>query len=146
MSQKNFEGYVRQIEYLATTNTSHAILDDAAGNQTFNIQSDNPRIQSLIELGMIRKTGIRGVQDDKTGLITRIEVNLANPVTESPDQNIITEEKTETNENPEIGTGRCLVPNCTCPSFRGDLGNPEKCVNIRPPSMKLCEHTKAQHR
>ncbi len=34
---------------------------------------------------------------------------------------------------------------CSCPSFRGDSGNPEKCVNIQPPSQKLCGHTKSQH-
>ncbi len=34
---------------------------------------------------------------------------------------------------------------CSCPSFRTDSGDPERCVNIRPPTQGLCGHTKAEH-
>ncbi len=34
---------------------------------------------------------------------------------------------------------------CSCPSWRSDSGSPEKCINIRPPTKKLCGHSKADH-
>ncbi len=34
---------------------------------------------------------------------------------------------------------------CGCKSWRGDSGEPEKCVNIQYPSTKLCGHTKEEH-
>ena len=42
------------------------------------------------------------------------------------------------------GTGACKK--CSCPSWRGDSGDPEKCLNIRPPTQKLCQHGQGDHR
>jgi len=35
---------------------------------------------------------------------------------------------------------------CSCPSWRSDIGDPELCLNIRPPTKELCGHTLAEHR
>lgn len=42
------------------------------------------------------------------------------------------------------GTGACK--DCSCQGWRGDSEEPEKCVNIRPPSNALCGHTKNRHK
>lgn len=73
---KQFNGNVRQIEYLTKSGVCHVILEDDNGNQTFNTRTDDPRVQSVIEAAFARKSPVYGSEDDKTGLIEKIEVNL----------------------------------------------------------------------
>lgn len=40
-------------------------------------------------------------------------------------------------------TGACKK--CNCPSWRGDSGEPEKCLNIDQPSTRVCGHEKHEH-
>jgi len=56
----------------------------------------------------------------------------------------MSDEKKNQNSENENKAGGCTK--CTCPSFRGDSGNPERCVNIQPPSQKLCGHLKSEHK
>lgn len=42
------------------------------------------------------------------------------------------------------GYGKCK--RCGCQGWRGDSGNPEKCVNIRVPTKDLCAHVAGDHR
>jgi hypothetical protein len=49
--------------------------------------------------------------------------------------------KTEKKE--KSGSGACTK--CGCKSWRGDSGEPEKCINIKVPTQELCGHTKEEH-
>jgi len=44
----------------------------------------------------------------------------------------------------EKGTGGCKK--CSCPSWRSDSGEPEKCINIKPPTKDLCQHSASDHK
>jgi hypothetical protein len=52
--------------------------------------------------------------------------------------------KHDLSERKMTSGGSCTK--CSCPSFRGDSDDPERCVNIRPPTNQLCGHTRAEHR
>jgi hypothetical protein len=41
------------------------------------------------------------------------------------------------------GTGKCRK--CGCQGWRGDNGEPEKCVNVKAPTKELCGHSQADH-
>ena len=47
-------------------------------------------------------------------------------------------------KNAVDGIGACSK--CSCPSWRGDAGEPEKCLNIRKPTKKLCQHKQSDHK
>jgi hypothetical protein len=72
-----FFGYVRQLEFLESSQNCHAILMDAHGNQTYNIRTENSRTQSVIETAFSAKLRVRGSMSEKSGLIEKIEINLA---------------------------------------------------------------------
>lgn len=52
--------------------------------------------------------------------------------------------KTETSIASLLGSGACKK--CKCQSWRSDSGKPEKCINIRVPTKKLCKHLKKDHK
>lgn len=41
------------------------------------------------------------------------------------------------------GTGKCKK--CGCQGWRGDSGDPERCVNIKAPTKALCGHLESDH-
>ena len=47
-------------------------------------------------------------------------------------------------KNEDKGTGACKE--CGCGGWRGDSGDPEKCLNIRVPTRELCGHSEADHK
>ena len=49
----------------------------------------------------------------------------------------------QTDYKTEVIFGGCSQ--CSCPSWRPDSENPEKCVNIRVPTRVLCQHGKNSH-
>ncbi|MDF7805984.1 hypothetical protein P4E94_00945 [Pontiellaceae bacterium B12219] len=50
----------------------------------------------------------------------------------------------ESNKKDIRGSGACNK--CGCKSWRGDSGEPEKCININVPTKKLCQHSQKEHK
>lgn len=56
----------------------------------------------------------------------------------------MSKDKSKKAKDKEKRSGACNI--CSCPQFRSDNGEPERCINIRPPLKELCGHLRSEHK